>query len=89
MKDILNFFKMLCEYFLQYVHETIMNQNGEKWNPLIPLMNEGLGELMCRRHFLEKDLAPGMNAVVRLLHDGELSECYLWNEDGCWKEKMS
>ena len=29
-----------------------MKQNGEKWNPLIPLMNEGLGELMCRRHFL-------------------------------------
>lgn len=24
----------------------IMNQNGKKWTPQIPLMNEGLGELM-------------------------------------------
>ena len=28
-----------------------MTENVEKRNPLIPLMNEGLGELMCRRHF--------------------------------------
>ena len=28
-----------------------MTENREKRNPLIPLMNEGLGELMCRRHF--------------------------------------
>ncbi|MDU6265267.1 MAG: hypothetical protein E6600_12280, partial [Anaerocolumna aminovalerica] len=30
---------------------TIMKQNDKKRNPQIPLMNEGLGELMCRRHF--------------------------------------
>jgi hypothetical protein len=28
-----------------------MRQRKAKRNPLIPLMNEGLGELMCRRHF--------------------------------------
>lgn len=28
-----------------------MTENREKRTPLIPLMNEGLGELMCRRHF--------------------------------------
>lgn len=39
--------------------------------------------------FEEKDLAPGMNAVVRLIHDETLSECYLWNEDSCWKERLS
>ena len=27
-----------------------MTENREKRKPLIPLMNEGLGELMCRRH---------------------------------------
>lgn len=32
-----------------------MNQSSKKRNPLIPLMNEGLGELRCRRHFLVKD----------------------------------
>ena len=30
-----------------------MQEKEEKGNPLIPLMNEGLGELRCRRHFLE------------------------------------
>jgi len=29
-----------------------MQEKEEKGNPLIPLMNEGLGELRCRRHFL-------------------------------------
>lgn len=29
----------------------IMKENGTKRKPQIPLMNEGLGELRCRRHF--------------------------------------
>jgi len=29
-----------------------MQEKEVKGNPLIPLMNEGLGELRCRRHFL-------------------------------------
>ena len=29
-----------------------MKENMIKRNPLIPLMNEGLGELKCRRHFV-------------------------------------
>jgi hypothetical protein len=29
-----------------------MTENREKRNSLLPLMNEGLGELMCRRHFV-------------------------------------
>lgn len=37
----------------------------------------------------EKDLASGMKNVLRLIHDDKLSECYLWNEDSCWKEQMS
>lgn len=31
-----------------------MKENMIKRNPLIPLMNEGLGELKCRRHFVPK-----------------------------------
>lgn len=37
----------------------------------------------------EKDLASGMKNVLRLIHDDKFSECYLWNEDGCWKEQMA
>ncbi len=44
--DVFDFFKMFREYFLKYVHGTIMNQNEEKWKPSIFLMSEGLGELM-------------------------------------------
>ena len=40
-------------------------RNGEKHDkkkPLIPLMNEGLGELKCRRHFV---LYPaGLNKIT-------------------------
>ena len=42
---------MVPKNILKYTHETIMKENGTKRNPLIPLMNEGLGELKCRRHF--------------------------------------
>ena len=38
--------------------------------------------------FLKKELAPGMDAVVELIHEDRFSECYLWNEEGCWKKRL-
>ena len=32
--------------------------------------------VISEKEFLEKDLAPGMQAVVKLIHDDRLSECY-------------
>lgn len=52
MENILNFLIMFFKNLLQYIHRTIMQEKKEKRKPLIPLMNEGLGELRCRRHFL-------------------------------------
>ncbi len=43
---------MVNKNLLQDIHKTIIKKKSQKRNPLIPLMNEGLGELRCRRHFL-------------------------------------
>ena len=47
-----------------------MTENREKRNPLIPLMNEGLGELMCRRHFFifENTTCQKKTFVICLYH---------------------
>lgn len=29
-----------------------------------------------------------MDAVVELIHEDRFSECYLWNEEGCWKKRL-
>lgn len=56
MKDIFNFFVFFGKNLLYNVHKIIMHQKVEKRKPLIPLMNEGLGELKCRRHIFYQKL---------------------------------
>ena len=29
-----------------------------------------------------------MDTVVELIHEDRFSECYLWNEEGCWKKRL-
>ena len=43
-----------------------MKENMIKRNPLIPLMNEGLGELKCRRHFvLYSQIPTGFTSILQ------------------------
>lgn len=45
MGSIFNFFIMVNDDFLQYIHKTIMKENGQKKNPLNPLKIEGDSQL--------------------------------------------
>lgn len=62
----------------------VENYSGE-----LQSSSEGSVHWIPEKEFLEKELAPGMESVVRLIYDDTLSECYLWNKDGCWKEQLS
>lgn len=53
MLSINHFFIMVIKNILISSYKIIIDKKATKRNPLIPLMNEGLGELKCRRHFLE------------------------------------
>lgn len=54
MENVLYFFIMFSENLFKYVqlHETTIKEKRRKGKHKIPLMNEGVGELRCRRHFL-------------------------------------
>ena len=49
---------------------------------------EGRVYWISEEESLQKELAPGMESVIKLIHDDTLSEYYSWNEDGIWKGKL-
>ena len=61
---------------------------AEKYMGKLCSSEEGEVSWISEEDFLKRELAPGMERVLRLIHDDTISECYLWNEGGCWKEKL-
>lgn len=72
-----------------FCQKGIIKKSAESYKGQLCSSAEGQVCWIPEKDFLLKNLAPGMEAVLRLIHDDKLSECYLWNEDGCWKEQFS
>ena len=49
---------------------------------------EGNVYWISRADFLKKDLAPGMEAVLKLMDNGKISECYMEIQSGRLVEKL-
>ena len=79
----------IYHWFIDSVHQIVYIYHAERYSGELCSSQEGQVCWISEREFLKKDLAPGMEAVVKLIHDDRLSECYSWNEDGCWKERLS
>lgn len=79
----------IYHWFIDSVHQIVFIYQAEKYTGELQSSEEGQVFWISEKDFLEKDLAPGMQAVIQLIHDDTLSECYLWNEGGCWKERLS
>lgn len=70
------------------VHQIVYIYHAKEYTGELRSSKEGEVCWISEKDFLEKELAPGMRAVLKLIHDDSLSECYLWNENGCWKERL-
>lgn len=79
----------IYHWFIDSVHQIVFIYQAEKYTGELQSSEEGQVFWISEKDFLEKDLAPGMQAVIRLIHDDTPSECYLLNEGGCWKERLS
>lgn len=78
----------IYHWFRDNVHCVVYIYLAEKYQGELQASEEGQVYWISEQDFLYKELAPGMEAVVKLVRDDQLSECYFWNEDGCWKEKL-
>lgn len=78
----------IYHWFLDNVHQIVYIYHAENYTGKLCSSSEGNVCWISEKDFLEKHLAPGMEAVVKLVHDDTLNECYLWNENGCWKERL-
>ena len=78
----------IYHWFIDSVHQIVYIYHAEGYQGELCSSEEGEVYWISEKDFLEKELAPGMEMVVRLIHDDTISECYLWNEDGCWKERL-
>lgn len=78
----------IYHWFVDSVHHIVYIYLAEHYKGELCSSAEGRVYWISEQDFQEKNLAPGMEAVLRLVHDNQLSECYLWNEDGCWKERL-
>lgn len=78
----------IYHWFIDSVHQMVYIYHAERYTGELSSSEEGQVCWISEKEFLEKDLAPGMEAVVKLIHNDMLSECYLWNEEGCWKERL-
>lgn len=79
----------IYHWFIDSVHQIVYIYHAEKYAGELCSSREGQVCWISEREFLKKDLAPGMETMVKLIHDDRLSECYSWNENGCWKEQLS
>ncbi len=75
-------------WFCDNVHHMVYIYLAEKYMGKLCSSEEGEVSWISEEDFLKRELAPGMERVLRLIHDDTISECYLWNEGGCWKEKL-
>lgn len=78
----------IYHWFCDSIHQIVYVYQAEKYSGELHSSSEGSVCWLPEKEFLEKELAPGMESVIRLIHDDALSECYLWNEDGYWKEQL-
>lgn len=78
----------IYHWFVDSVHQIVYIYHAMGYKGVLSSSAEGEVYWISEKEFLEKDLAPGMEAVVKLIHNDMLSECYLWNEEECWKERL-
>ena len=78
----------IYHWFMDSVHQIVYIYLAEKYTGQIQSSAEGQVYWIPEADFLKKELAPGMDAVVELIHEDRFSECYLWNEEGCWKKRL-
>lgn len=79
----------IYHWFIDNVRQIVYIYQAENYKGELCSSEEGRVFWISEKDFMERNLAPGMEAVMRLIHDNKFSECYLWNEDGCWKERLS
>lgn len=79
----------IYHWFCDSIHQIVYIYLAENYSGELQSSSEGSVCWLPEKEFLEKEIAPGMESVVRLIRDDVISECYLWNEDGCWKERLS
>ena len=79
----------IYHWYIDNVHQIVYIYLAESCKGQLSSSAEGRVYWISEKEFPLKNLAPGMESVLRLIHDDKLSECYLWNEDGCWKERFS
>ena len=75
-------------WFMDSVHEVVYLYYAVRYTGELCSSKEGKVYWISEEEFLRKELAPGMETVVKLIHDDTLSEYYSWNEDGIWKGKL-
>lgn len=78
----------IYHWFCDNVHHIVYIYLAEKYAGELRSSAEGNVSWISEEDFLKKELAPGMETVLKMIHDDRISECYLWNEDGCWKEQL-
>ena len=66
-------------WFIDSVHQIVYIYQAEKYIGELQSSAEGQVYWISEKDFLEKDLAPGMRAVVKLIHDDTLSECNVFS----------
>lgn len=78
----------IYHWFIDSVHQIVSIYHAERYRGELCSSEEGQVSWISEKEFLKKDLAPGMENVIKLIHDDTLSECYVWNEEGSWKERL-
>lgn len=75
-------------WFMDSVHEIVYLYHADRYTGELCSSKEGKVYWISEKEFLQKELALGMENVVKLIHDDTLSEYYSWNEDGIWKGEL-
>lgn len=78
----------IYHWYVDSVHQIVYIYYTERYTGDLCSSKEGKVCWISEKDLLEKELAPGMEEVVKLVHDNTLSECYLWNENECWKRQL-
>lgn len=78
----------IYHWFIDSVHQIVFVYYADRYTGELCSSEEGKVFWISEKDFPEKELAPGMETVVRLIYDDTVSECYSWNEEGCWKEQL-
>lgn len=78
----------IYHWYIDSVHQIVYIYLAESYKGQLRSSTEGQVCWTPEEELSSKNLALGMEAVLRLIHDDKLSECYVWNEDGCWKERL-